>query len=87
MVPVVCAVPSGQESSGASALTTLETRSWEDATQKVSLRNIPTCKQTYCLDVSKHEKEALSSLNKGAELSTQLIRKQISNPCKILIPP
>lgn len=51
-------------------------------TQEVSLRNILTCKQTYCSDVRKHGKEALSSLNKDA----QLFRNQISNPFKILIP-
>lgn len=55
-------------------------------TQEASLRNVLTSKQTYCSDVSKYDKEALSSLNKGAELNTQLFRNQISNPCKILIP-
>lgn len=55
-------------------------------TQEVSLRNMLTCKQTYCSDVRKDGKEVLSSLNKGAELNTQLFNNQISNPFKILIP-
>lgn len=86
MVPMVWYVPSGQESSGGSALTALETRSWQDDYSGSIFKKHANMQTTYCSDVRKHGKEVLSPLNKGAELNTQLFNNQISNPFKILIP-